>query len=182
MSRLRDKYTKDVMPVLTKDRGYVNVMQVPRMLKIVINMGINSSVEKDVVSSLVEDLAKITGQRPVVRKSRQSIANFKLREGMPVGIMVTMRGARMYEFFDRLVNTVLPRLRDFRGVSADSFDGRGNYSMGLDEQTIFPEINADDVKKAQGMDITVVTTAKSNDESRELLRLLGMPFSVARSA
>ncbi len=182
MARLRDKYTKDAIPALIKERGYVNVMQVPRMLKIVVNMGINSSVEKDVVGSLVEDLSKITGQRPVVRKSRVSIANFKLREGMPVGIMVTMRGARMYEFFDRLVNTVLPRLRDFRGVSADSFDGRGNYSMGLDEQAIFPEINADDVKKTQGMDITIVTTAKSNDESRELLRLLGMPFSVAKPA
>lgn len=178
MARLRDKYTKDVIPALTKASGYVNAMQVPRMLKIVINMGINASVEKDVVGSLVEDLAKISGQRPVIRKSRQSIANFKLREGMPVGLMVTLRGARMYEFFDRLVNIVLPRLRDFRGVSPDSFDGRGNYSMGLEEQSIFPEIDADNIKKSQGMDVTIVTSATSNDEARELLRLLGMPFTV----
>lgn len=178
MARLKDKYIKDVIPALIKQRGYTNPMQVPRLVKIVVNMGINSAVEKDVLKSLLGDLARITGQAPVVRKARKSIANFKLRQGMPVGAMVTLRGARMYEFLDRLVNTVLPRLRDFRGVAPTAFDGRGNYSLGLREQTIFPEISADDVKKVQGMDITLVTTAGSDDEARELLRLMGMPFAV----
>ncbi|MBU4199135.1 MAG: 50S ribosomal protein L5 [Verrucomicrobia bacterium] len=179
MARLKDKYIKEVIPELTKLRGYVNPMQVPRMVKIVINMGINSAVEKDVLKSLLGDLAKITGQAPVVRKARKSIANFKLRQGMPVGAMVTLRGARMYEFFDRLINTVLPRLRDFRGVLPTAFDGRGNYSLGLGEQAIFPEINVDEVKKVQGMDISIVTTAKTDEEARELLRLMGMPFTAA---
>ncbi len=179
MARLKDKYIKEVVPALRKQRGYSNPMQVPRMLKIVVNMGFNSTLEKDVLKSLVSDLAMITGQAPVVRKARKSIANFKLREGMPVGAMATIRGARMYEFFDRLVNTVMPRLRDFRGVPLNSFDGRGNYSLGLREQTIFPEINVDEVKKVQGMDITVVTTANTNDEARDLLRLMGMPFAAA---
>ena len=182
MARLRKYYLEEVRPALAKTRGYKNQMQVPRMVKIVVNMGINSSVEKDVVSSLLDDLAKITGQRPVVKKARKSIANFKLREGMPAGAMVTLRGARMYEFFDRLVNTVLPRLRDFHGVRANAFDGRGNYTMGLSEQTIFPEINPDEVKRPQGMHVTIVTTAPSNDEARDLLRLMGMPFETAKSA
>lgn len=182
MARLKDKYLNELVTELKKLRGYRNSMEVPRMYKIVVNMGINASVEKDVVGSLLEDLAKITGQRPVVRKARKSIANFKLREGMPVGAMVTLRGARMYEFFDRLVNTVLPRLRDFRGVSPTAFDGRGNYTMGLAEQTIFSEINPDDVKKTQGMHITIVTTARANDEARDLLRLLGMPFAAVKVA
>ena len=184
MARLKDKYIKEVLPELTKLRGYVNPMQVPRMVKMIINMGINSTVEKDVLKSLQGDLAKITGQAPVVRKARQSIANFKLREGMPVGAMVTLRGARMYEFFDRLVNAVLPRLRDFRGVSPTAFDGRGNYSLGLSEQAIFPEINMDEVKKVQGMDICIVTTAETDEEARELLKMMGMPFAavVNRSA
>lgn len=181
MARLKDKYLKEVIPALKKQRGYTNPMQVPRMAKIVINMGINSTVEKDVLKSLLGDLAKITGQAPVVRKARKSIANFKVREGMAVGIMVTLRGARMYEFFDRLVNSVLPRLRDFRGVSANAFDGRGNYSLGLGEQTIFPEINVDEVKKVQGMDISIVTTANTNDEARDFLRLMGMPFAAPPS-
>ena len=183
MARLKDKYLQEVIPALKKQRGYLNPMQVPRLVKIVVNMGINSAVEKEVLKTLVTDLAKITGQAPVVRKARKSIANFKLREGMPVGLMVTLRGERMYEFFDRLVSTVLPRLRDFRGVSLKAFDGRGNYSLGLSEQTIFPEINVDEVKKVQGMDITIVTTAVTDDEARDLLRLMGMPFAAAgRSA
>ena len=179
MARLKDKYLQEVIPALRKQRGYVNPMQVPRLVKIVVNMGINSAVEKEVLKSLVGDLAKITGQAPVVRKARKSIANFKLREGMPVGLMVTLRGERMYEFFDRLVNTVLPRLRDFRGVSLKAFDGRGNYSLGLSEQTFFSEINVDEVKKVQGMDITIVTTAVTDDEARDVLRLMGMPFAAA---
>ena len=179
MARLKDKYLQEVVPALKKQRGYVNPMQVPRLVKIVVNMGINSAVEKEVLKSLVGDLAKITGQAPVVRKARKSIANFKLRQGMPVGAMVTLRGARMYEFFDRLVNTVMPRLRDFRGVSLNAFDGRGNYSLGFSEQTIFPEINVDEVKKIQGMDITIVTTATTDDEARDFLRLMGMPFAAA---
>jgi large subunit ribosomal protein L5 len=179
MARLKDKYSKDVIPALIKLRGYKNPMQVPRMVKIVVNMGINSSVEKDVIKTLVRDLTTITGQMPVVCNARKSIANFKLREGMPVGIMVTLRGARMYEFYDRLVNTVLPRLRDFRGVPPKGFDGRGNYTLGLREQTIFPEIVADDVKKVQGMHVTVVTTAATDDEARDFLRLMGMPFAAA---
>lgn len=181
MARLKDKYIKEVIPELTKLRGYGNPMQVPRLVKIVINMGINSAVEKDVLKSLLGDLAKITGQAPVVRKARKSIANFKLRKGMPVGAMVTLRGARMYEFFDRLVNTVLPRLRDFRGVLPTAFDGRGNYSLGLREQAIFPEISMDEVKKVQGMDISIVTTANTDEEARQLLRMMGMPFAAAGS-
>lgn len=177
MARLREKYYRDVLPGLVKTRGYGNVMQVPRMVKIVVNMGVNSTVEKDVFKSLVEDLAKITGQHPQIRKARMSISNFKLREGMPVGARVTLRGRRMYEFFDRLVNTVLPRLRDFRGLSRDSFDRMGNYSFGLTEQTIFPEINPDDVKKAQGMDITIVTTGKNAAEALEMLSAMGVPFA-----
>ena len=178
MARLKDKYIQDVIPAMKKLRGYQNVMQVPRMVKIVVNMGINSTVEKDVVKTLVRDLATITGQMPVVCLARKSIANFKLREGMPVGAMVTLRGARMYEFYDRLVNTVLPRLRDFRGVSPKGFDGRGNYTLGMHEQTVFPEIVADEIKKVQGMHITIVTTAAADDEARDFLRLMGMPFAV----
>lgn len=181
MARLKDTYFNEVVPKLMELRNYPNAMQVPKMRKIVVNMGINASVEKDVVTSLMDDLAKITGQYPVVCKARKSIANFKLRQGMPVGAMVTLRGARMYEFYDRLVNTGLPRLRDFRGVSPTAFDGRGNYTLGVREQTVFPEINADDIKKVQGMHITIVTTAKTSDEARDLLRLMGMPFAAAVS-
>lgn len=179
MARIKDKYANEVVPGLQRLRGYRNPMQVPRLTKIVVNMGLSAATEKDMIKPLQDDLARITGQRPVIRKARKSIANFKLREGMPVGLMVTLRGARMYEFYDRLVNTVLPRLRDFRGVSPTAFDGRGNYTLGLHEQSIFPEINPDEVKKTQGMHITVVTTARTNDEARELLRLLGMPFAAA---
>lgn len=162
-------------------RGYKNRMQVPRMEKIVVNMGINSAVEKDLVKVLANDLALITGQCPVICRARKSIANFKLRKGMPVGARVTLRGERMFEFFDRLVNVVLPRMRDFRGVSPSAFDGRGNYALGFTEQTIFPEINVDSVKKVQGMNIVIVTTAASDEEARELLRLMGMPFAASKS-
>jgi large subunit ribosomal protein L5 len=179
MARLKEKYLKEVVPALCKQRGYTNPMQVPRLVKIVVNMGFNAALEKDVVKSLVNDLARITGQAPVLRKARQSIANFKLRKGMIVGAMVTLRGARMYEFFDRLVNTVMPRLRDFRGVSPNAFDGRGNYSLGLGEQIIFPEINVDEVKKVQGMNVAIVTTAPTAEEARDFLRLMGMPFAAA---
>jgi len=147
----------------------------------VVNMGINSSVEKDVVKVLANDLALITGQYPVFCKARKSIANFKLRKGMPVGVRVTLRGERMFEFLDRLINVVLPRMRDFRGVSPRAFDGRGNYALGIREQSVFPEINIDNIKKAQGMDIVIVTTASSNDEAKDLLRLLGMPFAAPRT-
>jgi large subunit ribosomal protein L5 len=180
-ARLKEKYNKDVLPKLVSARGYKNKMQAPRMVKIVVNMGINSAVEKDVVKVLANDLALITGQFPVICRARKSIANFKLREGMPVGVRVTLRGDRMFEFFDRLVNVVLPRMRDFRGVSPEAFDGRGNYAIGFAEQTIFPEINVDSVKKVQGMNVVIVTTAVTNDEARELLRLMGMPFAASKA-
>jgi large subunit ribosomal protein L5 len=173
----KTRYAETVAPELMKARGYRNVMQVPRLTKIVVSMGISSSMEKDMLKQVQQDLAMLTGQKALVRPSRKSISNFKLREGMPVGLQVTLRGLRMYEFFDRLVNTVLPRLRDFRGIPADGFDGRGNYSFGLTEQSLFPEINPDEVKKTQGMNVTVVTTAKTDEEARDLLRRLGMPFA-----
>jgi large subunit ribosomal protein L5 len=176
MARLKEKYRSEVVGQLRTSRGYKNPMQIPKLSKIVVNMGINSMTDKDTFKLLVEDLGKVTGQRPVVTKAKQSISNFKLREGMPVGAKVTLRGDRMYEFMDRLVSAALPRIRDFRGVPAKSFDGRGSYTLGVQEQTIFPEIDPDQVKKHQGMDITFVTTARTNDEARELLKLLGMPF------
>lgn len=176
MARLRKQYKETVIGQLRDQRGYKNIMDVPRLTKIVVNMGINSQVDKDTIKALGEDLGTITGQRPVMTKSRLSIANFKLREGQVVGAKVTLRGARMYEFMDRLVSVVLPRIRDFRGVSKKAFDGRGSYTLGLKEQTLFPEIDPDKVKKHQGMDITFVSTARTNDEARDLLRLLGMPF------
>jgi large subunit ribosomal protein L5 len=179
MSMLQDKYRNEVVGQLRKSRGYANVMQIPRVTKVVVNMGINSQVDKDTFKVLVEDLGRITGQRPQVTTSRKSIANFKLREGQPVGARVTLRGVRMYEFLERLIHVTLPRIRDFRGVPTRGFDGRGCYTLGLKEQTIFPEVDPDQVKKVQGMDITVVTTAKTNDEARELLKLLGMPFANA---
>ena len=179
MALLQEKYRKDVAPQLKQSRAYANVMQIPRLTKVVVNMGINSQIDKDTFKVLVEDLGRITGQRPQVTTSRKSIANFKLREGQPVGARVTLRGVRMYEFLERLIHVALPRIRDFRGVPNRGFDGRGCYTLGLKEQTIFPEIDPDQVKKVQGMDITVVTTAKTNDEARELLKLLGMPFANA---
>lgn len=176
MSRLRKLYRDQVATKLRTDGGYKNIMQVPRLTKIVVNMGINSQTDKDLVKAVAEDLAIITGQRPVMTKSKKSIANFKLRENMVIGAKVTLRGARMFEFMDRLIAAALPRIRDFRGVSKKSFDGRGNYTLGLKEQTLFPEVDPDKVKKPQGMDITFVTTAESDDQARELLRALGMPF------
>ncbi len=177
MARMKDKYFSEVVSELKRLRGYKNLLQVPRLKKVVVNMGINTSVENDMLKNLLDDLAAITGQCPVVRKARISVASFKLREGMTVGAMVTLRGKRMYEFYDRLVHVAFPRLRDFRGLSPTSFDGHGNYTLGLSEQTVFPEINPDNVKKIQGMHISIVTTAKSNDEARDLLRLMEMPFA-----
>ena len=176
-SRLYKKYVEEVKPALQEKRKYTNVHQVPALTKIVINMGVPSSLEKGAVDDAARDLSMITGRKPVIAKSRKSIANFKLREGQPIGCYVTLRRDVMYEFFDRLVATALPRIRDFRGVSRRSFDGRGNYSLGLSDQTIFPEIELDKIKRQQGMDITIVTSAKTNDEALDLLKMMGMPFS-----
>jgi large subunit ribosomal protein L5 len=178
--RLRKFYREEVVPALVKRFGYKNPMMVPRMMKIVVNMGIGEAISNSkLLDAAVEDLRHITGQAPVVTHAKKSIANFKLREGMPVGCRVTLRGARMWEFYDRLVNVALPRIRDFRGVPTKSFDGRGNYTLGLKEQINFPEIDYDKVMQLMGMDITFVTTAKSDEESRELLALMNMPFRKA---
>jgi large subunit ribosomal protein L5 len=176
MSKLLEKYRKEVVKQLRDSGKYKNPMQVPRLVKIVINMAVNASVERDTLKAVSEDLAKITGQRPIITKARKSVANFKLRTGMPIGAKVTLRGALMYEFLDRLISATLPRIRDFRGLPR-KLDGHGNCTIGLKEQTIFPEIQPDHIKKAQGMDITLVTTAKTDDEARELLKLMGMPFA-----
>jgi large subunit ribosomal protein L5 len=176
-ARLKDYYRSHVAAEMRRSRGYANAMQVPRLVKIVVNMGVGTDVERDVLKVVAEDLARIAGQRPVITNARKSISNFKLREGMPIGAKVTLRGDRMYEFLDRLVTAALPRIRDFRGVSGRSFDGRGNYTLGLQEQLIFPEIVPDQVKHVQGMDITFVTNAKSDAEAKELLQRLGMPFA-----
>ena len=177
MSRLRDTYESDIKVAMIKKFGYKNVMQVPKLEKIVINMGVGEARENaKILESAVKDMTEISGQKPVITKAKKSVANFKLREGMPIGCKVTLRGERMYEFADRLINMALPRVRDFRGVSADSFDGRGNYALGIKEQIIFPEIEYDKVDKVRGMDVIFVTTAKSDEEARELLRLFGMPF------
>ena len=177
MSRLREQYQTEIVDAMTKKFGYKNVMQVPKLEKIVINMGVGEARDNaKVLESAVKDLTEISGQKPVITKAKKSIANFKLREGMPIGCKVTLRGDRMYEFADRLINLALPRVRDFRGVSADAFDGRGNYALGIKEQIIFPEIEYDKVDKVRGMDIIFVTTARTDEESRELLRLFGMPF------
>ena len=177
MSRLKDTYENEIKTEKIKKFGYKNVMQVPKLEKIVINMGVGEARDNaKVLESAVKDLTEISGQKPVITKAKKSIANFKLREGMPIGCKVTLRGDRMYEFADRLINLALPRVRDFRGVSADAFDGRGNYALGIKEQIIFPEIEYDKVDKVRGMDIIFVTTARTDEESRELLRLFGMPF------
>lgn len=177
MSRLHDFYNDEIKEAMTKKFGYKNVMEIPRIEKIVINMGVGEAKENSkVLEAAVKDLTTISGQKPVITKAKKSIANFKLREGQAIGCKVTLRGERMYEFTDRLVNLALPRVRDFRGVSADSFDGRGNYALGIKEQIIFPEIEYDKVDKVRGMDIIFVTTAKTDEEARELLRLFGMPF------
>lgn len=177
MSRLKEKYENLTKPELMKAFNYTSVMQVPKIEKIVINMGIGDAVANPkALDDAVEELATITGQKPVVTKARKSIANFKLREGMPIGCKVTLRGERMYYFLDKLVSVSLPRVRDFRGVSKNAFDGRGNYTLGIKEQLIFPEINFDKVKKVRGMDIVIVTTAQSDEEGKALLTSLGLPF------
>lgn len=178
MSRLKDKYENEIVDALTKKFGYTNVMQVPKIVKIVINMGVGEAKENaKVLESAMKDMEIISGQKPVQTKAKNAIANFKIREGMPIGCKVTLRGERMYEFLDRLVNLALPRVRDFRGVNPNAFDGRGNYSLGIKEQLIFPEIEYDKVDKIRGMDISFVTTANSDEEARELLKQFGMPFA-----
>lgn len=175
--RLKEQYKTSVLPEMKKRFGYGNVMQVPTLEKIVVNMGVKEAPQDaKVLDAVMGDLAAITGQRPSVRRARKSIANFKIREGMPVGCAVTLRGRRMWEFFDRLVNVAIPRIRDFRGVPTRSFDGRGNYTLGMEEQIVFPEIDYDKVAKIQGMDVVIVTTARTDEEGMTLLELLGMPF------
>ncbi len=178
MSRFLNKYRDEVIPALTKQFGYKTEMQVPRITKITLNMGVGDAVnDKKLVDHAVEDLTKISGQKPIVTKTRKAIANFKIRENMPIGCMVTLRGERMYEFLDRLVTIAFPRVRDFRGVSTRSFDGRGNYTLGVKEQLIFPEIDFDKVNRTRGLDIVIVTTANTDEEARELLTQFGMPFA-----
>lgn len=177
MARLKDYYKKEVVPALIKAFDYKNPMEVPRLVKIVVNMGLGEAVQNvKVLDSAVEEMTKIAGQKPVITKARKSIATFKLRQGMSIGCCVTLRRERMFEFLDRLVNVALPRVRDFRGIPPKSFDGRGNFALGLKEQIIFPEIDYDKVEKVRGMNIAIVTTAKTDDEARELLKLMGMPF------
>ena len=178
MSRLKDLYKDEIVDAMIKKFGYKNIMEVPKLDKIVINMGVGEAKENaKVLDSAVKDLETITGQKVVLTRAKNSVANFKIREGRPIGCKTTLRGEKMYDFMDRLVNLALPRVRDFRGVSADSFDGRGNYALGVKEQLIFPEIEYDKVEKVRGMDVIVVTTAKTDEEARELLRLFGMPFA-----
>jgi large subunit ribosomal protein L5 len=175
--RLQEKYEKEVRQALMQKRGYKNVHQVPAMEKIVINMGVSAQLEKSAVDDAAKDLTMITGRKPAINRSRKSIANFKLREGQAIGCRVTLRREVMFEFFDRLVATALPRIRDFRGISPRSFDGRGNYSLGVADQTIFPEIELDKIKRTQGMDITIVTSAPTDEEALDLLKMMGMPFA-----
>ena len=178
MSRLKDLYKDEIVDAMIKKFGYKNIMEVPKLDKIVINLGVGEAKENaKVLDSAVKDLETITGQKVVLTRAKNSVANFKIREGMPIGCKTTLRGEKMYDFMDRLVNLALPRVRDFRGVSADSFDGRGNYALGVKEQLIFPEIEYDKGEKVRGMDVIVVTTAKTDEEARELLRLFGMPFA-----
>ena len=178
MSRLKEMYKNEIVDAMIKKFGYKNIMEVPKIDKIVVNMGVGEAKENPkALESAVSDLTIISGQKPIITKAKKSIANFKLREGMNIGCKVTLRGDKMYEFTDRLINIALPRVRDFRGVKANSFDGRGNYTMGIKEQLIFPEIEYDKVDKIRGMDIVFVTTAKTDEEARELLRLFGMPFA-----
>ena len=175
--RLKEKYSREVVPVLMKDFNYSSVMRVPRIEKVVINIGLGEAIQNaKALEGAERDLSIISGQHPIITRARKSIASFKLRAGMPIGMKVTLRGRRMYEFLDRLLNAVLPRIRDFRGVSRNSFDGKGNYSLGMKDQLVFPEIDYDKVDKARGFEITIVTTARSDEEGRRLLELLGMPF------
>ena len=180
MARLQETYAKEIAPALMKKFNYKSVMQIPKLDKVVINVGCGEARDNPkIMDAILSDLAKITGQKPIVCKAKKSVANFKLREGMPIGAKVTLRGPRMYEFVERLIHATLPRIRDFRGVSPKAFDGRGNYTLGLKEQTLFPEIESDKVKRVQGLDITIVTTAKNNADAKELLQLLGIPFATA---
>jgi large subunit ribosomal protein L5 len=177
MTRLKERYEKEVIPGLKKEFGYANVMAIPRITKVVVNMGLGEATQNaKIVDTGADELGRITGQKPVVTRAKKSIAQFKVRKGMPIGAMVTLRGERMWEFLDRLVSVALPRVRDFRGVSPRGFDGRGNYTLGLKDQLLFAEIDYMKVDKARGMNISVVTTAKTDEESRKLLQLLGMPF------
>jgi large subunit ribosomal protein L5 len=177
MSRLKDKYAKEVVPALRKEFGYTNVMAVPRIEKVVVNMGLGEATgNAKLIDTGADELARITGQKPVTRRAKKSIAAFKVRQGMPIGTMVTLRGARMWEFLDRLMSIALPRVRDFKGVSPKGFDGRGNYTLGLRDQLLFPEIDYMKVDKARGMNVSVVTTAKTDEEARKLLQFIGMPF------
>jgi large subunit ribosomal protein L5 len=177
MARLKEIYQERVVPALMKRFGYKNRMEVPKLEKIIINMGLGEAIQNiKILDSAVQELSQITGQKPVITKAKKSIAQFKLRTGMPIGCMVTLRKERMYEFFNRLVNVALPRVRDFKGLSGKSFDGRGNYALGIREQLIFPEIHYDKIDKVKGMNIVIATTAKTDEEGKELLKLLGMPF------
>src|SRR2546427_11934875 len=180
-ARLYERYVKEVVPALKEKRKYTNVHQVPRMEKIVVNMGVSASLEKGAIDDAAKNLSLITGRKPVISKSRKSIANFKLREGQAIGCRVTLRREVMYEFFDRLIAAALPCIRDFRGISTRSFDGRGNYSLRISDQTIFPEIELDKIKRQQGMDITIVTTAGTDAEALALLKMMGMPFAEAKA-
>jgi large subunit ribosomal protein L5 len=176
-SRLKEKYQKEVMPALQKEFDYSNPMQVPSVHKVVVNIGLGEAIQNaKALDAAVSDLASITGQRPVITRAKHSVAAFKLREGMQIGCMVTLRGDRMYYFLDKLINVALPRLRDFQGVSPEAFDGRGNYTLGLREQLVFPEIDYDKVDKVRGMEVSIVTTARTDEEGRRLLKLMGMPF------
>ncbi len=178
MSRLRDIYKNEIMDAMTKKFGYKNCMEVPKLEKVVLNMGVGEAKDNaKVLESAMGDMEKITGQKPIITRAKNSIANFKIREGMPIGCKVTLRGEKMYEFVDRLINLALPRVRDFRGVNPNAFDGRGNYALGIKEQLIFPEIEYDKIDKVRGMDVIFVTTAKTDEEARELLRLFNMPFA-----
>ncbi|MBB5183543.1 50S ribosomal protein L5 [Catenisphaera adipataccumulans] len=177
MNRLQEKYKNEIVPQLMKDFNYTSIMEVPKIEKVVVNIGVGDAIQNaKLMDEAVEELAQITGQAPVITKAKKSIANFKVREGMPIGCKVTLRQEKMYEFIDKLFNISLPRVRDFRGVSDTSFDGRGNYTLGIREQVIFPEIDFDKVNRSRGMDIVIVTTAKTNDEAKALLKYMGMPF------
>ena len=178
MARLKDYYSQEVAPAMMKKFGYKNVMEIPKVEKVVVNMGVSEAVgNPKVLDAAVADLTQISGQKPIVTKAKKSISAFKVREGMSIGTKVTLRGERMYHFMDKLLNVALPRVRDFRGISPKAFDGRGNYTLGVKEQLIFPEMEYDKIDKIRGMDITIVTTAKTDEEARELLKLMGMPFS-----
>jgi large subunit ribosomal protein L5 len=177
MPRLKDRYRKEILPALMKEFGYRNVMQVPRLQKIVVNVGLGEALQDvKALDAAARDIATVTGQKPIITRAKKSIAGFKLREGNPIGVKVTLRGNRMYDFLDRMCNVALPRRRDFRGVSPDSFDGRGNYTLGFREQLVWPEVDYDSIDKIRGMEVTIVTTAKTDEEARRLLQLVGMPF------